>query len=76
MSTSVDLQGSDSDDSLIESDSYQKRKRETLMFESVQKTFNRILKGDTEEIETKLEKIKKDDLKSIVKKIKRTINVS
>ena len=62
MSTSVDLQGSDSDDSLIESDSYQKRKRETLMFESVQKTFNRILKGDTEEIETKLEKIKKDDL--------------
>ena len=76
MSTSVDLQGSDSDDSLIESDSYQKRKRETLMFESVQKTFNRILKGDTEEIETKLEKIKKDDLKLIVKKIKRTINVS
>lgn len=46
------------------------------MFESVQKTFHRVLRGDPEEIETKLEKIKKDDLRSIVKKIKKTINVS
>ena len=67
---------SDSDNSIIESESFQKHKKEELIFESNKAPLNRILKTECDNIEEKLRKIKKDDLKSIVKKIKKTINVS
>ena len=66
---------SDSDDSVLESESYQKQKKEAILFDSVQKSFNRLIKSHTENIEEKLKKRKKDELKSVVKKIKKTINV-
>ena len=67
---------SDSDNSVIESESFQKHKKEALIFESNKAPLNRILKSECDSIEEKLKKIRKDDLKSIVKKIKKTINVS
>ena len=75
-STSEEDFESDSDNSIIESEAFQKHKKEAILFEAIKVPLNKILKSESDDIEDKLKKIKKDDLKHIVKKIKKTINVS
>ncbi len=67
---------SESENSFIETNSFKKQKREALLFESIQGPINKILKSKVDNIEEKLKKNKKDDLKILVKRVKKTINVS
>ena len=49
---------SDSDNSIIESEAFQKHKKEALFFEAIKVPLNKILKSETEDIEDKLKKLK------------------
>lgn len=66
----------ESEVSFIETESFRKQKKEALLFESLQGHFNKILRSKSDDINERLKKNKKDELKLLVKRVKKTINVS
>lgn len=73
----MSFSNSDSDsDSIIETEAFKKHKKQKLIFEYSQNSMHKILKTQPDSIDEKLKNCKKDELKSIAKKIRKSINVS
>ena len=76
MTTDVSDSETESENSFFETESYKRQKKEALLFESLQGQFKKIIKLKSDDISDKLKKSKKDELKLLVKRVKKTINVS